>query len=152
MKFLAFFFMLATFAIAAPVAISSSKHFRPSVQQSEHLKIKENMIATHDMVLYIVIHDTGLERGQILLRHDHIDVNPKDRWLEDILMLVAKGGHFPIADGFVVDGRRNVGNLKRPLYSARNHCIRRAIESMMEHHNYHQYSLAPSPRGRFGGL
>ncbi|CAG8113947.1 unnamed protein product, partial [Penicillium nalgiovense] len=67
MKFLAFFFMLATFAIAAPVAISSSKHFRPSVQQSEHLKIKENMIATHDMVLYIVIHDTGLERGQNLL-------------------------------------------------------------------------------------
>ena len=112
--------MLATFAIAAPVAISSSKHFRPSVQQSEHLKIKENMIATHDMVLYIVIHDTGLERGQILLRHDHIDVNPKDRWLEDILMLVAKGGHFPIADGFAVDGRRNVGNLKRPLYSVRN--------------------------------
>jgi hypothetical protein len=111
MKFLAFFFMLATFAI------SSSKHFRPSVQQSEHLKIKENMIATHDMVLYIVIHDTGLERGQNLLRHDHIDVNPKDRWLEDILMLVAKGGHFPIADGFAVDGRRNVGNLKRPLYS-----------------------------------
>ncbi|KAJ5264445.1 hypothetical protein N7505_007238 [Penicillium chrysogenum] len=98
MKFLAFFFMLATFAIAAPVAISSSKHFRPS----------------------IVIHDTGLERGQNLLRHDHIDVNPKDRWLEDILMLVAKGGHFPIADGFAVDGRRNVGNLKRPLYSARN--------------------------------
>ncbi|CDM32847.1 hypothetical protein PROQFM164_S02g002998 [Penicillium roqueforti FM164] len=101
MKFLAFFFMLATFAIA-------------------YLKIKENMIVTYDMVLYIVIHDTGLERGQNLLRYDHIDVNPKDRWLEDILMLVAKGGHFPIADGFAVDGRRNVGNLKRPLYSVRN--------------------------------
>ncbi|OQE08422.1 hypothetical protein PENFLA_c137G05898 [Penicillium flavigenum] len=152
MKFLAFFFMLATFAIAAPVAISSSKHFRPSVQQSEHLKIKENMIVTHDIVLYIVIYDTGLKRGQILLRYDHIDVNPKDRWLEGILMLVAKVGHFPIVDGFVVDGRRNVGNLKRPLYSARNHCIRRAIESMIEHHNYHQYSLAPSPKGRLGGL
>ncbi|CAG7991347.1 unnamed protein product [Penicillium nalgiovense] len=68
------------------------------------------------------------------------------------LMLVAKGGHFPIANGFVVDGRRNVGNLKRPLYSARNHCIRRDIESMMEDHNYHQPSLAPSPRGRIGGL
>ncbi|CAI7636511.1 unnamed protein product [Penicillium palitans] len=140
MKFLAFLFMLATFAIAAPVASSSSKHFRLSVQQAEHLKTKEYMIATHDMM------------AQVLLLHDHIDVNLKSRWLEDILIVVAKGRHFPNANGFVVDGRRNVGNLKRLLYSARNHCLRRAIESMMEHHNYHQYSLAPSPKGRFGGL
>lgn len=152
MKFLAFLFMLATFAIAAPVASSSSKHFRLSVQQAEHLKTKEYMIATHDMVLYTVIHDTGFKMAQVLLLHDHIDVNLKSRWLEDILIVVAKGRHFPNANGFVVDGRRNVGNLKRLLYSARNHCLRRAIESMMEHHNYHQYSLAPSPKGRFGGL
>jgi hypothetical protein len=151
MKFLAFLFMLAAFAIAAPVASSSSKH-RLSVQQAEHLKIKENMIATHDMGLYTVIHDTGFEMTEILPRHNHIGVNLKNRWLEDILMLVSKGGHLPIANGFVEDSRRDVGNLKRPLYSARNHCIRRAIESMMEHHNYHQPFLAPSPRGRNGDL
>ncbi|CAG8023631.1 unnamed protein product [Penicillium nalgiovense] len=152
MKFLAFIFMLAASVIAAPVASSSSKHFRLSVQQAEHLEIKENIIATHDMVLYTVIHDTGFEMIQFLLRHNHIGVNLKNRWLEDILMLVVKGGHLPVANGFVVYGRRDVGNLKRPLYSVRNHCIRRAIESMMEHHNYHQPSLAPSPRGRNGDL
>jgi hypothetical protein len=152
MKFLAFLFMLATFAIAAPIASSSSKHFRHSMQQAGHLAIKEYMIATHDMVLYTVIHDTGFEVAQVLLLHDHINVNLKSRWLEDILIVVAKGRHFPDADGFVVDGRRNVGNLERPLYPARSHCLRRAIESTMEHHNYHQYSLAPSPKGRLGGL
>ncbi|KAJ5462806.1 hypothetical protein N7475_007750 [Penicillium sp. IBT 31633x] len=79
MKFLAFLFMLATFAIAAPVASSSSKHFRLSVQQAQHLKIKENIIATHDMVLYTVILDTRFKMAKVLLRYDHIDVNLKNR-------------------------------------------------------------------------
>lgn len=77
MKFLAFLFMLAAFAIAASVAGSSSKNFRLSMQQAEYLEIKENTIATHNMVLYTVIHDTGFEMAQVLLRHDHIDVNLK---------------------------------------------------------------------------
>ena len=128
MKFLAFLFMLTAFAIAAPVA-SSSKQFRLSVQQAEHLKINKNMIATRAAVLYTVTHDTDLEMAQVLLRHDHIDANLKNRWLEHFLILVAKGGDFPIANGFVVDGRQNVGNLKRSLYSERNRCIRRAIQT-----------------------
>jgi ankyrin repeat protein len=144
--------MLTAFSIAAPVASSTSEHFGLSVQQADHLKIKENLIATHDMVLYTVIHDTGFEMAQVLLGHDDIDVNLKNRLLKGILILVAKNGCFPVANGFVVDGRRNVGNSKISLYCPRNNCIWRAIESMMEDHNYHQPSLAPSPRGRIDGL
>ncbi|CAG8086418.1 unnamed protein product [Penicillium nalgiovense] len=143
-KFLAFLFMLTAFSIAAPVASSTSEHFRLSVQQADHLKTKENLIKIHDMVLYTVIYDTSFEMAQILLGYDDIDVNLKNRLLKGILILVAKNGCFPVANGFVVDGRRNVGNSKLSLYSPRNNCIRRAIESMTEDHNYHQPSLAPS--------
>jgi hypothetical protein len=120
--------MLTAFAIAAPVA-SPSKQFRLSVQQAKHLKINKNMITIHDAVLYTVIHDNDLEMAQVLLRHDHIDVNLKNRWLEHFLILVAKGGDFPIANGLVVDDRRNVDNLKRSLYSAQNRRILRAIQN-----------------------
>jgi hypothetical protein len=95
------------------------------------------MIVSRAAVLYTVIHDTDLEMAQALLRHDHIDANHRNRWLEDFLILVAKGGDFPIANGFVVDGRRNVGNLKRSLYSVRNRCIQRAIQRMIEDHSSH---------------
>jgi hypothetical protein len=152
MKFIVFHFMLAAFAIAVPVADSSSKHFRLSVQQDEHLKINENTIATHHTVLYTVIHDTDLEMGRVLLCYDHIDVSLKNRWLEDFLLLAAQRGHLPITKALVVDGRRKVGSLKRSLYFARNHCIRRAIQSMIEDRNTRQSSLTPLPRRRIGGL
>jgi hypothetical protein len=98
MKFIAFHFMLAAFAIAVPVASSSSKHFRLPVQQDEHLKINENTIATRHTVLYTVIHDTDLEMGRVLLCSDHIDVSLKNRWLEHFWLLAAKRGHLPIAN------------------------------------------------------
>jgi hypothetical protein len=116
------------------------------------MKINKTMIATHDTVLYTVLNDTELEMAKVLFRHDHIDVNLKNRWLEDFLILVAKGGGIPIANGVVVDGRRSVGNVKRSLDSPRIRCIRRAIQSMIEDHNSHRPSLAPSLWGRIRDL
>ncbi|CAG7972612.1 unnamed protein product [Penicillium salamii] len=151
MKILAVLFLLTAFSIAAPIA-SSSMQLRLLVQQAEHLKVNENLIATRVTVLCTITQDTDLEMAQALLRHDHIDANLRNRWLEDFLILVGKGGGFRIANGFVVDGRRNVGNLKRSLYSARNRCIQWAIRSIIEDHNSHQPPLAPSLSGRIGGL
>ncbi|KAI3094026.1 hypothetical protein CBS147333_10050 [Penicillium roqueforti] len=151
MKLLAFLLLLVAFAIAAPVAGSSSKHFRLLVQQDEHLKINENTIAAHDTVLYTVTEDTGLEMVRVLLCHGHIDVNLKNHRPEDPLIWAAKGEHPPIAYALVVDSRRKVGSLKRSLYFARNHCIWRAIQSTIDH-NTRQPFLARSPGKRIGDL
>jgi hypothetical protein len=86
------------------------------------------MIASRAAVLYTVKHDTDLEMAQVLLRHDHIGANLRNRCLGAFLILEAKGGDFSIASGFVVDGRWNVGDLKRSLYFSRDHCIQSAIQ------------------------
>jgi hypothetical protein len=86
--------MLTAFAIAALIA-SSSMQLRLSVQQAEHLGINKNMIASRAAVQYTVTHDTNLEVAQVLLRHDHIDLNFRNRWLEDFFDIGSQGWRFP---------------------------------------------------------
>lgn len=150
-KLHAFLSLLAAFAIAAPVPISSSKHFTLLVQQDEHVKINENTIAVHDTVLYTVIQDTGSETVRVLLYHGHIDANLKNQWPEDPFIWAAKGEHISIADALVVDSRRTVSNLKRSLYSARKHCIWRAIQSTIDH-DTRQPSLERPPRRKIAAI
>ncbi|KAJ5202948.1 hypothetical protein N7449_005027 [Penicillium cf. viridicatum] len=122
------------------------------VQQGARLHINESTIAAHDTALCISARGGDLEMVQALLRHDRIDVNIRNRWFEDPLMLAVKGGHFSIVDALVVNPRRKYFSLKRSLDIARDDCIKRAIRSRMEDDNIPQTLLKRSPGTRFGGL
>ena len=123
------------------------------VQQGARLNIHESTIANHDTALCIAARSGDLEMVQALLRHDQIDVNLRNRWFEDLLMLAVKGGHISIVDARVVNPRLTHFSLKRSLDLARNGCIQRAIRSTLEDdNNTRQGLLKRSPRGRFGGL
>ncbi|CAG8075173.1 unnamed protein product, partial [Penicillium salamii] len=87
----------------------------------------------HLDVIGLLVYD--LEMVQALLRHDRIDVNLRNRWFEDPLMLAVKAGHLSIVDALVVNPRLKNFSLKRSLDLARNDCIQRAIRSRMEHYN-----------------
>ncbi|CAG8145744.1 unnamed protein product, partial [Penicillium nalgiovense] len=105
----------------------------------------------HDTALCIAARGGDLEMVQALLRHDRIDVNLRNRWFEDPLMLAVKGGHFSIVEALVVDPKLKYFSLKRSLDLARNDCIQRTIRSRMEDDNTPQMLLKRSPR-KFGGL
>jgi ankyrin repeat protein len=122
------------------------------VQQGARLNINESTIATHDTALCIAARGGNLEMVRVLLRHDRIDVNLRNRWFEDPLMLAVKGGHFSIVDALVVSPRLTHFRLKRSLDLARDDCIQRAIRTRMEDDNTPQTLLKRSPRRRFGGL
>ncbi|CAG8243323.1 unnamed protein product, partial [Penicillium nalgiovense] len=121
------------------------------VQQGARLNINESTIANHDTALCIAARGGDLEMVQALLRHDRIDVNLRNRWLEDPLMLAVKGGHISIVDALVVNHRLTHFSLKRSLDLARDDCIKKAIRSRMEDDNTQTF-LKRSPRRRFGGL
>ncbi|CAG8020940.1 unnamed protein product [Penicillium nalgiovense] len=121
------------------------------VQQGARLHINESTVATHDTALCIAARGGDLEMVQALLRHDRIDVNIRNRWFEDPLMLAVKGGHFSIVEALVVDPKLKYFSLKRSLDLARNDCIQRTIRSRMEDDNTPQMLLKRSPR-KFGGL
>ena len=122
------------------------------VKQGALLNINEGTIADYDTALCIAARIGDLEMVQALLRHGQIDVNLRNRWFEDPLMLAVKGGHFLIVDALVVNPRLKYFSLKRSLDLARNDCIQRAIRSRMEDDNTPQTLLKRSPRRRFGGL
>ncbi|KAI3091386.1 hypothetical protein CBS147333_10299 [Penicillium roqueforti] len=122
------------------------------VQQGTRLNINESTITSHDTALCIAARGGGLEMVQALLRHGQIDVNLRNEWFEDPLMLAVKGGHFSIVEALVVDPKLKYFSLKRSLDLARNDCIQRAIRSRMEDDNTPQTLLKRSPRRKFGGL
>jgi hypothetical protein len=105
MKFFVFVFILTAFAIAAPVANSSSKQFRLSMQQAEHLKVNEDKIANHDTVLYIVIHDTDLEMARLCFAMT-TSISISNRWLKGFFVSITKGRNFPIDNCIMMGGRR----------------------------------------------
>ncbi|KAI3188526.1 hypothetical protein DTO003C3_10231 [Penicillium roqueforti] len=121
------------------------------VQQGTRLNINESTIASHDTALCIAARGGDLEMVQGLLRHVKVDVNLRNRWFEDPLMLAVKGGHFSIVEALVVDPKLKYFSLKRSLDLARNDCIQRATRSRMEDDNT-QTLLKRSPRRKFGGL
>ncbi|KAJ5033206.1 hypothetical protein NUH16_003122 [Penicillium rubens] len=122
------------------------------VQQGTHLNINESTIASHDTALCIAARGGDLEMVQALLCHVEVDVNFRNRWLEDPLMLAVKGKHFSIVEALVVDPKLKYFSLERSLDLARKDCIQRAIRSRMEEDNTPQTLLKRSPRRRFGGL
>ncbi|KZN87774.1 Ankyrin-1 [Penicillium chrysogenum] len=122
------------------------------VQQGTRLNINESTLASHDTALCIAARGGDLEMVQGLLRHDRIDVNIRNRWFEDPLMLAVKGGHFSIVDALVANPGLKYFSLKRSLDIARNGCIKRAIRSRTEDNNIPQTLLKRSPGTKFGGL
>jgi ankyrin repeat protein len=122
------------------------------VQQGARLHINESTIAVHDTALWMAARIGDLETVRVLLRHDRIDVNLRNRWFEDPLMLAVKGGHFSVVDALVVNPRLTHFSLKRSLDLARDDCIQRAIRTRMEDGNTPQALLKRSRRRRFGGL
>lgn len=123
------------------------------VQQGARLNINESMITNHDTALCIAARIGDLEMVHALLRHGQIDVNLRNRWFEDPLMLAVKGGHFSVVEALVDNPRLKNFSLKRSLGLARNDCIQKAIQSRLEDDNITRQGLMKrSPRGRFGGL
>jgi ankyrin repeat protein len=92
-----------------------------------------------------------LEMVQVLLQHQLIDVNLRNRWLEDPLMLAVKGGCTSIVNALVVDHRLTRFSLKRSLVLARDDDIWRVVRSRIEDENS-QTLLVRSPRRRIDGL
>ncbi|CAG7937133.1 unnamed protein product [Penicillium salamii] len=122
------------------------------VQQGARLYINESTIANHDTALCMAARVGDMEMVRVLLRHDRIDVNLRNRWFEDPLMLAAKGGHSSIVDALVVNPRLTHFSLKRSLDLARDDCIQRTIRTRMENDNGPQTSLKRSSRRRFDRL
>ena len=139
--------------ICRAVAHGHLEVVRLLVQQGgARLNINESTIETHDTALCIAARNGELEMVQALLRHDQIDVNLRNRWFEDPLMLAVKSGHFSIVDTLVVNPRLKHFSLKRSLDLARDDCIQRAIRTRMEDDNSRQGLLKRSPRRWFGRL
>ena len=122
------------------------------VEQGTRLNINESTIASHDTVLCIAARGGDLEMVQALLLHDHIDVNLRNWWFEDPLMLAVKGRHVSVVNALLANPRLKYFNLKRSLDLARDDCIQRAIGSRMDADNTRQTLLKRSPSVKFGGL
>ncbi|CRL30851.1 Ankyrin repeat-containing domain [Penicillium camemberti] len=118
---------------------------RQLMQQGTRLNINESTIASHDTALCIAARGGDLEMVQALLCHDQIDVNLRNRWFEDPLMLAVKGGHSLVVSAQYLSLRRSVD-------LARNDCIQGAIRSRIEDDNTPQTFLKRSPRRSFGSL
>ncbi|KAJ5481387.1 hypothetical protein N7475_000199 [Penicillium sp. IBT 31633x] len=82
------------------------------VQQGARLNIHESTIANHDTALCIAARGGDLDMVLALLRHDQIDVNLRNRWFEDPLMLAVKGGHFSVVEALLDNPRLKFFNWK----------------------------------------
>jgi ankyrin repeat protein len=122
------------------------------VQQGTLLDINKRTIGSYDTALCIAARGGNLKIVQALLRHDQIDVNLRNRLIEDPLMLAVRGGHRSIVDALVTKPGHKSFSLKRSLELARDDCIQRAIQNRMEADNSRQTLLRRSPRMKFGGL
>ncbi|CAG8059008.1 unnamed protein product [Penicillium salamii] len=122
------------------------------VQQGTRLNINESTIASHDTALCIAARGGDLEVVQTLLLHNQIDVNLRNEYFEDPLMLAVKYGHFSIVNALLANTRLKSFSLKRSLELARDDCIQRVIQNKMEADNSRQILLRQSPRMKFGGL
>ncbi|CAG8275614.1 unnamed protein product [Penicillium olsonii] len=121
------------------------------VQQGTRLIINESTIVSHDTALCIAAR-CDLEMVQTLLLHDQIDVSLRNEYFEDPLMLAVKDGHFSIVSALLANTRLKRFSLKRSFELARDKCIQRAIQNIMEADNTSQTLLRRSPRMKFGGL
>jgi ankyrin repeat protein len=122
------------------------------VQQGARLNVNESTVATHDTALCIAARGGGLEMVRELLRHDQIDVNLRNQWFEDPLMLAVRGGHFSIVDVLVANPRLTHFSLRRTLGLAKDNCIQRAIRSRIYDDNTPKKLLKRSPRRIFDRL
>jgi ankyrin repeat protein len=122
------------------------------VQQGTRLNINERTIGSYDTALCIAARGGNLKMVQALLRHDQIDVNLRNRLIEDPLMLAVRGGHCSIVDALVEKPGLQSFSLKRSLELAKDDYIKRAIRNRMETNNSRQTLLRRSPRMKFGGL
>ncbi|CAG7977422.1 unnamed protein product [Penicillium salamii] len=122
------------------------------VQQGTRLNINESTIASHDTALCLAARHGDLEMVQTLLLHNQIDVNLRNEYFEDPLMLAVKDGHFSIVNALLANTRVKRFSLKRSFELARDDCIQRAIQNRMEADNSRQTLLRRSPSIKFGDL
>ncbi|CAG8892884.1 unnamed protein product [Penicillium nalgiovense] len=122
------------------------------VQQGARLNVNESTVATHDTALCIAARGGDLEMVRELLRHGRIDVNLRNQWFEDPLMLAVRGGHFSIVDALVANPRLTHFSLRRSLDLAKDYYIQRAIRSRIYDDNTTKRLLKRSPRRIFDRL
>ncbi|CAG8906285.1 unnamed protein product [Penicillium salamii] len=122
------------------------------VQQGTRLNINESTIASHDTALCLAARRGDLEMVQTLLLHNQIDVNLRNEYFEDPLMLAVKDGHSSIVNALLANTGLKSFSLKRSLELARDDCIQGAIQNRIEADNSRPTLLRRSPRMKFGGL
>ncbi|CAG8904255.1 unnamed protein product [Penicillium nalgiovense] len=122
------------------------------VQQGARLNVNESTVATHDTALCIAARGGDLEVVREILRHGRIDVNLRNQWFEDPLMLAVRGGHFSIVDALVANPRLTHFSLRRSLDLAKDYRIQRAIRSRIYDDNTTKKLLKRSPRRIFDRL
>ncbi|CAG7955566.1 unnamed protein product [Penicillium olsonii] len=122
------------------------------VQEGTRLNINESTIASHDTALCLAARRGDLEMVQTLLLHNQIDVNLRNEYFEDPLMLAVKDGHSSIVNALLENTGLKSFSLKRSLELARDDCIQRAIQNRIEADNSRPTLLRRSPRMKFGGL
>ncbi|CAG8256587.1 unnamed protein product, partial [Penicillium salamii] len=122
------------------------------VQEGTRLNINESTIASHDTALCLAARRGDLEMVQTLLLHNQIDVNLRNEYFEDPLMLAVKDGHSSIVNALLANTGLKSFSLKRSLELARDDCIQGAIQNRIEADNSRPTLLRRSPRMKFGGL
>ena len=121
------------------------------VQQGEPLAINQSTIAAQDTALCIAARTRDSEMVRALLRHNEIDLNLKNRWFENPLLLAVKGGHYLVVDALLADWRLTPCSLIRSLSFAKNDSIRRAVQRKIEDLDTPlTQNLTPAPKRRIG--
>ncbi|CDM32595.1 F-box domain, cyclin-like [Penicillium roqueforti FM164] len=122
------------------------------VQQGARLNVNKSTVATYDTALCITARGGDLEIVREILRHSRIDINLRNQWFEDPLMLAVRGGHFSIIDALVANPRLIHFSLRRSLDLVKDYRIQRAIQSRIYNNNTTKKLLKRSPRRIFNRL
>ena len=103
----------------------------------------------HDTALCIAARDGNSEIVRALLRHDQIDPNLENRWLQAPLALAAQGAHLLVVDALLADRRLSPCGLTRALDFASSDSVRTVIQSKIDDFGTHHVSgPAQSPQQR----
>jgi ankyrin repeat protein len=98
------------------------------VQQGQRLRINQGTLTMHDTALGIAARAGDLEIVRTLLRHERIDPNLENRWLESPLVLAVKGAHVLVVDALLADQRADTYGLREAQAIATHEEIRGAIQ------------------------
>lgn len=118
------------------------------VQQGGRLQINRKTMMAHDTALCIAAREGNSEIARALLRHDQIDPNLENRWLQAPLALAAQGAHLLVVDVLLADRRLSPCGLTKALDFPSSDSVRRLIQSKIDDFGTHVSGQAQSSQQR----